>query len=476
MSGGGTIVWTDVCWLAAAALAMAGVGAVLLWLGRRGRLVGDHPHCRACGYDLSGLGKETTSCPECGGDLAPDKATVIGRRTPRVACLWAGGLLLLFALATAVQDARMSVRAWELEANRPVWWLRRQLKAAKPDRDRAFAELRRRLDAHELWASQTTAVARDLIALQSDPAHNSSSGWVEFIATARRRGALGDAEWRWYASQAVTYEARCRARVAQGDCLPFESEFGLRAPRGTRLWFTHRLSKIEVSGVRLELPANDPLRNDLDGTVTRSSGRYGHPPYELRPELLARAGIKAGPQTLKLLFEVSVHDDPISDESAASSPPLVQKTVTCELPWTLLPPHASSVEVVQNPEVDTAVHASVGLIDDVWCKRIDGGESFLSVRLKTQIPGLHLASRLYARVGSREWPLGRILYRTDVSVRLPDFDAARFDLILRPDVDSAVHTVDVTRIWGGELVLRDVPVVWLTREGYRTVPPPERTR
>ncbi|NJL31404.1 MAG: hypothetical protein HC898_07100 [Phycisphaerales bacterium] len=48
-------------------------GLVLLWRGIRGRLVDDHPYCRGCKFDLTGLPAERTACPECGHDLTVPK-------------------------------------------------------------------------------------------------------------------------------------------------------------------------------------------------------------------------------------------------------------------------------------------------------------------------------------------------------------------------------------------------------------------
>lgn len=45
------------------------LGLVLIDLGWRGRRIGDHPTCRKCGFDLSGLAVGIGPCPECGRTL-----------------------------------------------------------------------------------------------------------------------------------------------------------------------------------------------------------------------------------------------------------------------------------------------------------------------------------------------------------------------------------------------------------------------
>ena len=54
------------------------VGSGMVILGLRKRYVGDHPHCRKCGFDLFGRNESSVVCSECGADLNARKAIVIG--------------------------------------------------------------------------------------------------------------------------------------------------------------------------------------------------------------------------------------------------------------------------------------------------------------------------------------------------------------------------------------------------------------
>ena len=42
------------------------VGAILMILGVRGKRINDHPTCRDCRFDLSGVYPGVVTCPECG--------------------------------------------------------------------------------------------------------------------------------------------------------------------------------------------------------------------------------------------------------------------------------------------------------------------------------------------------------------------------------------------------------------------------
>jgi ribosomal protein L37E len=62
----------------------ASVGLALTFRGLRGVRLDDHPLCRRCGYDLYGAPAGTTTCTECGADLARPRAMKIGHRRPVV--------------------------------------------------------------------------------------------------------------------------------------------------------------------------------------------------------------------------------------------------------------------------------------------------------------------------------------------------------------------------------------------------------
>lgn len=79
-------------------ISLAGLiaGVVLLLIGLRGRRVGDHPHCRRCGFDLCGRPVGTHLCGECGASLDAPRAIEIGLRQRRPAIV----LLGLIAVAS----------------------------------------------------------------------------------------------------------------------------------------------------------------------------------------------------------------------------------------------------------------------------------------------------------------------------------------------------------------------------------------
>src|SRR4051794_3441146 len=74
------------------------VSVVLVVAGLRGRVAGDDPHCRRCGFNLRGRNLSSSKCSECGNELT-DSAVRHGVRERRGAVLGVGIVLMTLSLA-----------------------------------------------------------------------------------------------------------------------------------------------------------------------------------------------------------------------------------------------------------------------------------------------------------------------------------------------------------------------------------------
>src|SRR5438874_2059393 len=88
-------------------------GVLLLFLGRRGKRVNDHPVCRRCGYDLTGLPNASTRCAECGANLHRAGAVQHGQRKARGGLVAIGTLVLLPSLVCSIYVGRQAASAIE---------------------------------------------------------------------------------------------------------------------------------------------------------------------------------------------------------------------------------------------------------------------------------------------------------------------------------------------------------------------------
>ena len=194
------------------------IGALLLAAGLRGRRVGDRPHCRRCGYDLSGTPNQT--CSECGADLSRPGATAIGRRQRRAGLAW-GGLALLLVAALPLAASVLGLRGDDWKPTFVLLW-------ESPGDAGARRELAGR------WADGrlSDAAAAELTA-QAMAAHAAEvwdETWWPVIEEAIRQDALDDEQKRAVALGAADLAMVVRPKVQRGR----QPQLGIRAS-GNRL-------------------------------------------------------------------------------------------------------------------------------------------------------------------------------------------------------------------------------------------------
>ncbi|HZW08358.1 MAG TPA: hypothetical protein VFF69_00505 [Phycisphaerales bacterium] len=152
------------------------VGLALLGVGLRGRNIGDAPHCRRCGFDLTGIETDADAeqsdgpprCPECGRDLGARRAVRIGVKQRRhvVASLGVAGVLLAcgaLALALVASNAR-------LNGAKPTWLLLAEASMLRGGVSQAAAaELLDRHNTAPLAPGSLARIVPGALRAQADP-------------------------------------------------------------------------------------------------------------------------------------------------------------------------------------------------------------------------------------------------------------------------------------------------------------------
>ena len=182
------------------------VGLALVILGRRGRRTDDHPLCRRCRFDLTGRPADAERrCPECGADLEPPRATIVGhppaagggagdRRGP----VHIGGSRRRGAdLGTGEPDQLDAVRAGQLSHASG------NIGEACRDADLPLAELSRRYAVGRLSVEQQDALTDAALAYQADGDKPWDSAWGDVLERGRAAGRLSDARWERYVSGSI---------------------------------------------------------------------------------------------------------------------------------------------------------------------------------------------------------------------------------------------------------------------------------
>lgn len=163
-----------------------------------------------------------------------------------------------------------------------------------------------------------------------------------------------------------------------------------------------------------------------------------------------------------------------------AGPPARAVAVTAT--WTILPVPRLNAD----PALKAAVEQSVAVDNLIyrWKRGTPGGgesAALLSYRLAVRGPPVALAFDVYLRPAGRsdEWQLPREVscgrgktvgpYMDQSPVYRPrddgpprivtgELDVRTVDVVLRPNPQAAPDAADVTAVWGGEVVIRDVPI------------------
>ena len=181
------------------------LGTWLLLRFIRGRRTDDHPLCRRCTFDLTGLPATSTRCPECGADLAVPRAI----RTGHVVRSKLAGLAAIFFLllampffAAQVLDRTSTV---ELVRYKPAFWLAYDARS-NYRRAAALNELLNRFQTGKLAAGGLSALVDHALAQQADHARTWDAAWGDFVERAERLGAVSATQWSRYIDQMIRIE------------------------------------------------------------------------------------------------------------------------------------------------------------------------------------------------------------------------------------------------------------------------------
>ncbi len=434
-------------------------GLVLLAVGLRGVRVSDHPHCRACGFDLFGSAA-AERCPECGTGLSRSGAVREGVRRRRPGLIVAGVVLLLPIVAVLGLGAWGAVSSIDWQRVKPVAWLRWEANAsgAGAGAGAAVDELLRRQQAGELTAAQVDALIDDALAAQADAARPWDPDWGDILQTAKRDSVLDEGRWQRYAEQAVTvgspFSLEVRPRVRRGDPIPYRLHRS--AARAGDDWTLPSLwAQLGPTTVTLGELAFEHGGKSGGGLSATGSGWSGSS-WRLSEAQWAQTG--SGPATVGTSARVVVkegHGD--------------ADRVLIEFDLDL----SAEVEIVDEPTVwpvtDPALRQAVR--DALEVERLEPEPSWGdgvprlggSIKIAARPVGLACQVVVVAPDG-REWSLGTITVGKDrstsygVSGSAEGFDAAVVDLVLRPDVDAAKGDVDIEGYWDEEIRIEGVKV------------------
>ena len=329
------------------------LGVAVTIVGRRGRRIDDHPLCRRCRFDLTGRPADADRrCPECGADLSPPRAVVVGHRQRRPVVLAMGITLAGLTLVTAgaIGYGRAAGVDWHRYA--PVWVLLRDAAAADPSRrSPALAELAARRADGRLSTVNRDRVADAALAVQADPARPWDPAWGDFLESARAAGQLSDDRWHRYAagSWPAAYQLRVRPTVRDGDPVPYVIDSLVARVGSTTTFYCERIDD------DLDWPGHPPRPRTVrfdSGNRLSATANGGSSGTSVRPDQYA-GRLPVGHHALHLRAAIRIFGGP------GTAPPLATGTMDLSAEFDLVPADQPTVHVVHDPALADAVRRAV---------------------------------------------------------------------------------------------------------------------
>jgi hypothetical protein len=461
-------------WIVISVATVAGLGIALVVLGWRGRRVDDHPVCRRCRFDLFGAPADQRACPECGGDVTAPRAKRIGNRERRRRTLYAGLATCVLGFGALGTIGVLAAKRTDWNQYKPVAWLKRDLldtSAGGSASTGALRELSRRIRDNAITAAQIDDVADAVLARQADLKQPWTRVMGEYIESARLAQRLSDQRWKRYATTALEQAAasgvlKVRPKLTRemphqlGPAL-LPAQFTIAPPRvGMRL------------SLQLSMHA-EAIAGDMVGQM-QSLSRYEGPlmttgkPFDMPVTLalnpLKLADAPLGQKQLHLRLYLEVRDwqsGSFARFGDTSRPPLAQASCDARATYELLERGTRTVELVSDETLREALLSAltvsqVNLGPQGSCSGLIRCAGGLPIPLACDVILRDPAGKEY-RASMLTLTPARPLAAFGTADRLPT-GLDRIDVILRSNPNAAKTTVDIDRIWDGELVIADVPV------------------
>ncbi|MCL2641449.1 MAG: hypothetical protein FWD53_11425 [Phycisphaerales bacterium] len=425
------------------------VGLYLLISGSRARRVGTEPHCRKCEYILLHL--ESSRCPECGTTISP-RNTIIGEHQRRWRRAVVGGILIILGCLPMVGPVREVFAAIPWYHYKPAGWVFADLDSSIMF-DEAIAELRRRDSLKKLPESVRQKLIENALLEQAATTAFPRQKLLEYLSDTFADGRLTSSQAELCLDQAVVVTLTARPIVAEGEKLPLRMGREHRLGRPTisisspTLWYRYENAPYKIDGETQPYTGGDGQSGSI------SSGTSGGSSF------FHKSAGPVGKHVIEIDTNWTFWYGPYGDEAASRK--LGTHTHTAKAAYEVVSPDfAPKIELLHTPDLHARMLTYVQ-IESLTHRKSDG---WLSVDVKlTRVP-CDVAFDVFIKIDQEEIKAGSIacakgrstVFRTHGSCnkQLP----AKVTVLLRPSIDAAKNTVDLTAIYSGEIEFPDVEV------------------
>ena len=464
----------------------------LLFLGLRGRRVDDHPVCCKCRFDLVGVYPARPRCPECGCDQK--------RRPPRIGNRRKRWRVVLVAVASLVASGTLvGVHTWRVVNEQgwvrfaPTFILKREVLSNTASRtDTALRELLRRVEEDGLNPTRLTSTIERVLDRQRDADVVWNPSWGQFVEYARLYyDAVGDEQWGRYV-EGILRDATLvpRSPVLVGNAVPFAIQFDARCSKSAPIGVVFRIMPAAVDGQPAQIvvshPWDDPWNTRHPGSRAHGRGMIGagmpmnlrvqfqdHDPNQPYVWRLEHAKATApGRSTLTTTVHAYLYETGMNPNQNLfnRTPEEAIASRTFDLSATFVVADDDPITLVTDPQVAPLITSRR---TDVYRRPNERWDCRGNLGVAAPL-AVDLAFDVYWRADGHEWFVGSVSHKvmpynaTNATglghVRmLEGFDPVQYpvvDVILRPSKAAARRTPGITRIWGQEIIFKDVPIEW----------------
>lgn len=482
------------------------IGIALLVLGLRGRRVNRHPSCRGCGFDLSGTLPDGVTCPECGAGLKRDRAVRIGQRRRMWSVASIGAALILLPLSGICVTVYSVLTGADIHSYKPAGIL---LWEAKGDNAQTLAavakEFSKRRQAGKLDSATIGRVVDAALAIQGDPDRPWSEDWGDFIEMVNLDGDVTDEQMQRFRNQCVSLACEVRPRIAMGGPLPIKvSHEEIRLSSGSMVFAQAFIRSAFLDGQPFEPRIVPPGVTDefsmLSYAIPNQSMGAGFPiwadmvsgdssPWGMGMMMSMQMGevpmlglpdeIAPGEHELRLVLSVRGQEVDMNSgfgwETPSEEDGDAQHIVTLTSRFVVTPTDEAGIEVIEpTAELEAEIRDALSPVSG-WVYDAGFGGRQAQISLEGGAVPCGIAFDAFLRVGGKQVALGPVLraprsgtaaaspfppgmMSTDLSASIGKADITDATLVLKPNPALALRTTEITRVYGGEIVIESLEI------------------
>lgn len=470
-------------------LAAIAVGALLVLLGLRGRRINRNPCCKQCGFDLAAHYPQSPTCPECGAGIKLARFVQMGQQRRLWPLVVLGVPLIALPMAPIAVVLFASLTRTDLSRYKPLGLLLWEAKnLPEPDMKAAGSFLHDKQLKGQLTPEEYDRVLAAAIAMQANADRPFPDEWGDIVDQARLDGKVNEQQVSEIRMAGAAATWQCRPIVHAGSNLPIHCEAkGNRLPPTMEAMVTYTLKSAEIDGQKAAIwnTQKEPGGSIFSASARRQQStvfylagtksqyaRWWQQGVGGNFTIKVPSDMPAGPHMAKLTVEAEAGEMP--DYSRGGRPKEkkpAKRTLELELPFTVVETEKVLVETI--PVAEDLTKDLTDRLTPTYAQNYGSRVTpMLSMSFNIQNIQTPFAYKVLLVSGESEHVIGVLTnakggpqtyseYNSylnagqwTVNASVPTGTTIKGSkLVLKPDIEIAASTVDLTKIYGGEITI-----------------------